>query len=50
MKFYSEGRDVFRETSAGPVKIATVNPAMLAPGILAQEIASALNKHLGEKP
>jgi hypothetical protein len=44
MKFYSDGRVVVREPSAGPVKIATVNTAMLTPGLLAQEIADALNK------
>lgn len=48
MKFYAQGRDIFKETSAGPVNIASVNPAMLTPGLLAQEIADALNAKFGE--
>ena len=48
MKFYAQGRDVFRETSAGPGKLASVNPAMHTPGLLAQEIAEALNAKFGE--
>jgi len=48
MKFYAQGRDVFKETTVGPVKIATVNPAMLTPGLLAQDIAEALNVKFGE--
>ena len=48
MKFYAQSRDIFRETSAGPVNIASVNPAMLTPGLLAQEIADALNAKFGE--
>lgn len=46
MKFYAEGRNVFRETPTGPVKIASVNPAMLTPGLLAKEIADAMNDKL----
>lgn len=48
MKFYAQSRDVFRETSAGPVKIASVNPAMLTPHLLAEEIAAALNAKFGD--
>lgn len=47
MKFYAQGQDIFLETSAGPVKIASVNPAMLTPGLLAQEIADAMNAKFG---
>ena len=43
MEFYAQGRDVFKKTSAGDVKIASVNPAMLTPGLLAQDIADSLN-------
>lgn len=43
MKFYAQGRDILKETSAGPVNIASVNPTMLTPSLLAREIADALN-------
>jgi len=48
MKFYAQGREIFRKTPAGSVVIATVNPAMLTPGLLAQEIADALNAKFGD--
>ena len=44
MEFYANGKDVFKKTSAGDVRIATVNSAMLTPKAIAEDIAAALNE------
>lgn len=49
MKFFAEGTAVFMDRGGHTSQICTVNPAMLTPKILAQEIAEAMNAKFSNK-